>query len=62
MDKAHNKPEGKKNIAYVKFFVSFTTDFKYLGLWISYDLHDNFDINKRLMQANQAMSSLKPNT
>ena len=40
-------------------YISFTKDFKYLESWISYDLHDNFDINSRFKKTNQAMRTLK---
>jgi hypothetical protein len=26
--------------------ITFCRHFKYLGLWISYNLHDDFDVNK----------------
>ena len=60
MSKTYDKAEEtKKIIVDDKIFVSFIANFKSLRSWISHDLYDNFDINKRLMKTNQAMGTLK---
>ena len=60
MDKAYNNACEKNNIIVNDvFFVSFTENFKYLGSWISYDLHDTFDVESRISKANQAIGNLK---
>ena len=41
------------------FFVDFTKHFKYLGSFISHHLRDDYDIERRLGQANSAMGALK---
>ena len=60
LDKAYNNSSETNNIIVNdEFFVSFTENFKYLGSWISYDLHDTFDVESRISKANQAMGALK---
>ena len=60
MDKAYNNTFETDNIIVNDvFFVSFTENFKYLGSWISYDLHDTFDVESRITKANQAIGALK---
>jgi hypothetical protein len=39
--------------------VDFVKHFKYLGSYISFDLMDDYDINKRIAAANKSMGSLK---
>ncbi len=39
--------------------ITFCRHFKYLGSWISYNLCDDFDVNKRLTSATQSMGALK---
>ncbi len=39
--------------------VDFVKHFKYLGSYISFDLTDDYDINKRIAAANKSMGSLK---
>ena len=39
-------------------FISFTKFFKYLNSWISFDLSDEFDIDKRIKSANKTMCAL----
>ena len=48
------------NIAVLNGFVSFCAHFNYLGTWVSFSLHDNFDITKRFAAENTAMGSLNP--
>ena len=56
LDKTYNNACETNNIIINKiFFVSFTESFKYLGSWISYDLHDTFDIESRIFKTNQAI-------
>ncbi len=40
-------------------FVDFTAHFKYLGSCASFDLTDDYDIERRIMVANNAMGALK---
>ena len=40
-------------------FVDFVKHFKYLGSYVSFDLTDDFDIDKRIAAANKSMGSLK---
>jgi hypothetical protein len=39
--------------------VDFVKYFKYLGSYISFDLMDDYDIDKRIVAANKSMGSLK---
>ena len=39
-------------------FIFFVIYFKYLGLWISYNLNGSFDVSSRIKKANQAMGAL----
>jgi hypothetical protein len=39
--------------------VDFVKHFKYLGSYISFDLTNDYDINKRIAAANKSMGSLK---
>ncbi len=39
--------------------VDFVKHFKYLGSYISFDLTDDYDIDKRIAAANKSMGSLK---
>jgi hypothetical protein len=39
--------------------ITFYRHVKYLGSWISYNLRDDFDINKQLTSATQLMGALK---
>jgi hypothetical protein len=39
--------------------ITFCCPFKYLGLWISYNLCNDFDVNKPLTSATQSMGALK---
>ena len=53
LDKAYNNSSETNNIIVNdELFVSFTENFKYLGSWISYDLHDTFDVESRISKAN----------
>ena len=52
-------PETKTFIISGNRYISFTMIFKYLGLLISYDLDDTYDISARIKKANQAMGALK---
>ena len=40
-------------------FIDFVKHFKYLGSYVSFDLTDDFDIDKRIAAANKSMGSLK---
>ena len=40
-------------------FVDFVKHFEYLGSYVSFDLTDDFDIDKRISAANKSMGSLK---
>ena len=39
--------------------ISLTRNFKYIGLWISYDLSDSYNILSRIKKANQAIGAVK---
>ena len=41
-----------------EIWVSFRQICKYLRSWISYDLHDTFDVASRISKGNQAMGAL----
>ena len=51
--------ETKKYMVNKSEYVSFCLFFLYLGLWISYDLNDEYDIKARIKKANNTMSVLK---
>jgi hypothetical protein len=40
-------------------YVTFCRHFKYLGSYVSFGLCDDYDINKRITSASQAMGALK---
>ena len=59
LEKSYNDAEETENFVVNETgFISFTKHFKYLGSWISYDLNDLFDLEKRIMKANQSMGAL----
>ena len=59
LEKSYNDAEEtKKFVVHETGFISFTKHFKYLGSWISYDLNDLFDLEKRIMKAYQSMGAL----
>ena len=40
-------------------YITFCKHFKYLGMWVSYSLWDDYDISKRIAAANAAMGALE---
>ena len=40
-------------------YVTFCKHFKYIGTWISYSLHDDYDISKHIAAANSSMGALE---
>ena len=58
IDRIYDKPIQIENIIGDFDFITFTTNFKYLGLWISYDLNDNYYIEFRIRKDNQVMDAL----
>ena len=39
-------------------YVTFFQHFKYLGTWVHYSLRDDYDITKRVAEANTSMGAL----
>ena len=40
-------------------YITFCKHFKYLGTWVSYSLRDDYDISKRIADANAAIGTLE---
>ena len=40
-------------------YITFCKHFKYLGIWVSYSLRDDYDISKRVAATNAAMGALE---
>ena len=55
----YNDSPNTQQIIVADGFVDFVKHFKYLGSYISFNLTDNFDINKRIAAANKSMGLLK---
>ncbi len=55
----YNTFPNTQRIAVADGHVDFVKHFKYLGSYISFDLMDDYDINKRIAAATKSMGSLK---
>ncbi len=55
----HDTSPNTQRIAVADGHVDFVKHFKYLGSFISFDLTDDYDIDKRKAAANKSMGSLK---
>jgi hypothetical protein len=55
----YNASPNTQSVMISNGFVDFIKHFKYLDSYISFDLTDDYDINKRLAAANKSMESLK---
>jgi hypothetical protein len=55
----YNTSPNTQRIKVADGHVDFVKHFKYLGSYISFDLTDDYDINKRIAAANKSIGSLK---
>ena len=47
-DKAYDKSNETNIITFSDVFVTFTKNFRYLGIFVSYNIHDDYDVDRRL--------------
>eukprot|EP00957_Ditylum_brightwellii_P168529 12828403-Ditylum_brightwellii.AAC.1 len=41
-------------------YITYTSEFKYLGSYVTHDLNDTFDVKNRVVQATKALNSMMP--
>ena len=57
-DRSYNEANETKSVTASYGFIKFTKHFRYIGSFVPYNLHDDYDVDRRLSSTSQLMGSL----